>query len=688
MQTTDPILQPLKIKGVEFRNRMISTAHAPGYIEDRLPKERYRLYHLEKAKGGIGLTMFGGSCTVSVDSPSAFGQIDLSTDKALPWIRTLANSVHNEGTRIMCQITHLGRRTAYDVEHWLPPVAPSSVRERPHGTTPAQISIRDINRIITDYGDAALRCAEAGLDGVELMAYGHLIDQFWTPAFNQRSDDYGGELENRLGFVLRVLKEINRRLGDRDDFLVGIRMTGDDQLSTHMGIEGLDQEECLRIAKRLESTGHLDFINIVGGHLTTDMGLADCIPPMGNPSAPFLNLAGEMKKSLKLPVLHATRITDIATARYALSSGLVDLIGMTRGHMADPHIVKKIERGQEDRIRPCVGAGFCLDRLHAKGEALCLHNPATGREGSLPHHISRSTDTPKRVLVVGAGPAGLEAARVCGSRGHQVRVLEAGNEVGGQLLLASKVERRKELISIVAWLKGECDALEVEFVYQCFAELRDVVQFQPDMVIVATGGLPLPLELDKGSELITDLWDVLSGFVLPAKNVLLYDDNGAHQAMSSGEFLLNNGTESLEMVSPHRVIGREVGDVNFPHYLRGLYRHDVRLTPDWELSGIEKMSDGLKVTLWNEYSGAMTNRVVDQVIVENGTMANDELYHALLQDSINLGEVDFEGLKINKPQILNHNAQGEYHLYRIGDAWAQRNVHAAIYDALRLLKDY
>jgi 2,4-dienoyl-CoA reductase-like NADH-dependent reductase (Old Yellow Enzyme family) len=688
MQTTDPILQPFTIKNVEFRNRMISTAHAPGYIEDRMPKDRYRLYHLEKARGGIGLTMFGGSCTVSIDSPSAFGQIDLSTDKALPWIRALANSVHDEGARIMCQITHLGRRTAYDVEHWLPPVAPSSVRERPHGTMPAQISIRDIDRIVTDYGDAALRCAEAGLDGVELMAYGHLIDQFWTPAFNQRSDEFGGELEGRLEFVLRVLEEINGRLGDRDDFLIGIRMTADDQLSTHLGIEGLDQEECLRIARRLELTGHLDFINIVGGHLTTDMGLADCIPPMGNPSAPFLNLAGEMKNNLKLPVMHATRITDVATARYALSSGLVDFIGMTRGHMADPHIVNKIKMGQEDRIRPCVGAGYCLDRLHAKGEALCLHNPATGREGGLPHQISRSCDPAKRVLVVGAGPAGLEAARVCGSRGHQVRVLEAGNEVGGQLLLASKVERRKELISIVGWLKGECDALGVEFVYQCFAEVMDVVQFEPDMVIIATGGLPLSLELSKGSELITGLWDVLSGFVPPAKNVLLYDDNGGHQAMSSGEYLFNNGTESLEVVSPHRVIGREVGDVNFPHYLRGLYQYDVRLTPDWELKAIERASDGLEVVLWNEYSATKIKRRVDQVIVENGTMVNDELYHNLIQGSSNLGEVDFEGLKNNRPTMLNLNDAGKYYLYRIGDAWAQRNVHAAIYDALRLLKDY
>jgi len=526
------------------------------------------------------------------------------------------------------------------------------------------------------------------LDGVELMAYGHLIDQFWTPAFNNRGDEFGGDLEGRLQFVLMVLEEVNARLGSREDFLLGIRMTGDDKLSSHLGIDGLNQDDCLKIAIRLEETKQLDFINIVGGHLTTDMGLADCIPPMGNPSAPFLNLAGKMKQALNLPVLHATRITDVATARYALSSGLVDLIGMTRGHMADPHIVRKIESGEEDRIRPCVGAGYCLDRLHAKGEALCLHNPATGREGALPHMVQPSSASKNRVVVVGAGPAGLEAARVCASRGHQVSVLEAGNEVGGQLLLASKVARRKELLSIIGWLKGECDHLGVEFTYQCFAGPSDIEQYNPDMVIIATGGLPLPLELTTGAELLTGLWDVLSGYAQPANKVLLYDDNGGHQAMSGGEYLFSNGTQTLEIVSPHRVIGREVGDVNFPHYLRGLYQHDVRLTPDWELRAVSKQPGGLEVTLWNEYSSTETKRVVDQVIVENGTMANDELYQQLLQKSKNLGEVDFEGLKANRPELLDLNAEGRYYLYRIGDAWAQRNVHAGIYDALRLLKDY
>ncbi|HCH25437.1 MAG TPA: N-methylproline demethylase, partial [Oceanospirillaceae bacterium] len=430
----------------------------------------------------------------------------------------------------------------------------------------------------------------------------------------------------------------------------------------------------------------LDFFNFVGGHLTTDMGLADCIPPMGNPSAPHLALAARLKQELSLPVMHATRVTDVATARYAIESGAVDLIGMTRGHMADPNIIAKLKAGKEDRIRPCVGAGYCLDRLHEKGEALCIHNVATGREDRIPHQVTAASEQ-KTVVVIGAGVAGLEAARVSAERGHKVTVLEATGEVGGQINLASRVERRAEMASIPAWLKQECDSLGVEFEYETWGDVDDITQRQPDMVIVATGGLPRPLPIT-GEHLLTSLWDVLSGQVKVAKQVLLFDNNGGHQAMSAGQFLFQNGCENLEFISPHRMVSRDVGDVNFPHYLRDLYANNARLTPDWEVRKVEKQGGQRLVTLWNEYSNSQQTRLVDQVIVENSTDANDELYHELAPLSRNLGEVDMQGIQTDQPQLLDKNPDGQFYMYRIGDAWAGRNVHAALYDAIRLLKDY
>jgi 2,4-dienoyl-CoA reductase-like NADH-dependent reductase (Old Yellow Enzyme family) len=696
---TDPLLQSYQLKHLTLRNRLMSSAHAPGYIEDRMPKQRYRLYHQEKAKGGLGLTMFGGSSTVSADSPAAFAQIDLSQDAATPWLMQLAQAVHDEGAAIMCQLTHLGRRTRFDVEHWLPPVAPIALAERPHGSVPAQLLEADIKRILHDYGRAVYRCAEAGLDGIELMAYGHLIDQFWTPAFNQRDDDFGGDLNGRLEFTYRLLDTIRQYVGP--EFIVGIRMTGDDFLCTNpqfdpqspsnptqSGIQGLNETACLDIAKALEATAHLDFFNFVGGHLTTDMGLADCIPPMGNPSSPYLNLAGRMKNELNLPVLHATRVTDVATARHAIASGLVDVIGMTRGHMADPHIVNKIIAGQEHRIRPCVGSGYCLDRLHAQGEALCIHNVATGREAQLPHIIARSGAAKKTVLVVGAGVAGLEAARIAASRGHKVTVLEASNRVGGQINLASQAKRRQEMHAISEWLWNECSELGVTFEFDTWADDSVIEHYQPQMVVIATGGIPQQFSLMAGEHLITSVWDILAGQVKPAHSVLLYDETGTHAGISCAEFMLQQGSSVLEMVSPHRHIGREVGDVNFPHYLRGLYAAGARLTPDWELVKIESMDGQLQATLFNEYSHQYQTRLVDQVVVENGTQVNDELFHQLSPASRNLGQIDFSGLRQNQPQLLELNTSGSYYLYRIGDAWAGRNVHAALYDALRLLKGY
>ena len=685
----DPLLQPLQLKHLSLRNRILSTAHAPGYIEDRMPRARYRAYHEEKARGGLALSMFGGSSTVSPDSPSAFAQIDVSCDAVIPHFRALAEAVKAHGTAIMCQITHLGRRTAFDTEHWLPPIAPSPVKERPHGSQPRAAEAADLRRVARDYGLAAARCQEGGLDGIELMAYSHLLDQFWSPPFNLREDDYGGELDNRLRFAREVLAEIRRQCGG--EFIVGIRMSGEERLPASASPDGRpgghDAETCLEIARRLQATGQIDFVNVVGGHLSTDMGLADCIPPMGNPSAPALPLAQRFKRELSLPVFHATRVTDVATARHAIADGLVDMIGMTRGHMADPHIVAKIQRGEEARIRPCVGAGYCLDRLHQVGEALCIHNPATGRERSIPQRIARSDGPRKRVVVVGAGVAGLEAARVCAARGHRVLVLEAGERVGGQINLAAVPQRRREMGSICAWLKDECDHAGVEFRYNVFAEAADVLAERPQVVVVATGGLPQPVSLAVGGELVTGLWDVLGGHVRPRGSVLLYDDNGGHPAMSAGEYILDHGAESLELVAPQRMVCREVGDVNFPHYLRGLYRRGARLTPDWELRELYREDGRLRAVLWSEYAEVTDQRIVDQVVVENGTLPNDELFHALRERSTNLGEIDFDGIRDNRPRQLENNPDGEFYLLRIGDAWAGRNVHAAIYDAIRLTKD-
>jgi len=673
----DPLLQPFTLKHLQLKNRVMSTSHEPAYSENGLPKERYQRYHEEKAKGGIGLTMFGGGTLVAPDSPAAYGNLYAGDDEIIPHFQALARRVHAHGAVTMCQLSHLGRRTSNYAGEWLPVIAPSAVREPAHRAFPKAMEDWDIRRIVKAYGDAARRCQEGELDGIEVFANGHLLDSFWTPAVNRRTDAYGGSLENRMRFSIEVLEAIRRQVGD--DYIVGIRMMFDEALEG-----GLQFDEGLRIGEILVETGMIDFFNVNRGHCSTSAGLADLIPNMGVAQAPHLSFAGQIKQHFNLPVMHAARINDVATARYAVREGLLDLVSMTRAHIADPHIVAKIMRGEEDQIRPCVGMGYCIDRIYGEGEALCAHNPATGRETSIPHVITKSLSEQRNIVVVGAGPAGLEAARVCASRGHQVTLFEASSIHGGQLNIAAKLKRRVEILGITDWLFDQCQRLGVTFHFNAFADREMVLGLSPDLVLVATGGVPHPGYLKNGADLAVSSWDILSGAVPIKKNVLYFDDNGQHAGMTCAEFLAESSC-TLEYLSPEMMIAPDIGGTNHPAYLRALYGNNVAITLNQRLTGITREDDGYTATIFNEYTNTNEQRRVDQVVADNGTLPVDDLYFDLRAASSNLGEVDQKALIAGQPQTLLNNPNGHYQLFRIGDAVSSRNVHAAIYDALRLL---
>ena len=677
-QTKDPLLQPFQLRHLLIRNRIISTAHEPAYSEDALPKLRYQLYHEEKARGGIGMTMFGGSTLVDRDSPPAFGNLYAGSDEIVPYFHQLAERVHKHNCVLMCQITHLGRRTSPYVNDWLPTIAASCVREAAHRSFPKIMEQEDMARVAKAYGAAARRCLEGNIDGVEIEGYGHLLDGFWSPITNRRTDDYGGSLSNRIRFTLEVINEIRNQVGS--DYIVGIRMVIDEDLPG-----GIEFEEGMEIAKILTDTGKIDFINVIKGHVDTDEGLSHVIPNMGSPSGPHLEFTSAVRSELKLPVIHAARIADVATARHAVASGCVDLVGMTRAHMADPHIVQKIIEAKEDQIRPCVGAGYCIDRIYEGYEALCIHNPATGREETIPHVVSM-TQKSKKVVVVGAGPAGLEAARVCAERGHEVVLFEATDQPGGQVLIASRVERRREIMGIVDWRYGQLQRMAVQFRFNTYADADTVLAENPDVVIIATGGYPNQDFLKSGKELTTTTWDILTGMVAPAEEAIVYDDNGQHQAVSCVEFMTDSGS-SVELVTPDRLIAFEVGGTNYPIYLKNFYDHGVTMTTNLRLIEVSRNQGMLQGTFYNEFDRSTTVRKSPQIVVEHGTLPNDELYFALKENSINQGVVDYDALVENRPQSIRSNSFGEFQLFRVGDAVASRNIHAAIYDSIRICKD-
>lgn len=646
------LFSPVAIRHLTLKNRIYSSGHAEAMAEDGRLTERLRQYHAAKARGGCALTIFGGSTSVHPSSPAAaWRQIANHDDTIIPAYRSIAAAVHAHDCLVFTQLTHLGRRAQSDPESGGVLLAPSQIPERVHREVPHELESEQIAELVGAFGEAARRCRDGGLDGIEIsMAHNHLIDQFWSPLFNRRTDEYGGSLPNRMRFGLEVLAEIRRRVGG--DFVVGVRISGDERTPG-----GLDGGDMAAIARRLAASGLVDFLSIIGGGAHTYALQAAVVPNMSFAHGVFLPLAAQVKDAVPgMPILHASRVVDPRHAARIVADGHVDVVGMTRALIADPELPRKARDGRLDDIRLCVGANEgCIDRIYQGKPVTCVQNPAAGREGELGE--TRPASTAHRVVVVGGGVAGLEAARTAALRGHRVVLLEKAGELGGQVLLAARAPARAEYAGIVRFLAAQVHKLAVDVRLEVDATPDLVVGEAPDAVVVATGShayVP-PVPGSDGKHVVTAR-QVLAGEAETGARVVVIDDVHTEEALSTAELLLDQG-KRVEIVSPLFHVGQDIGITSIvPLYTR-LASKGVVLTPCCELRAVE----GSAVVIAHVFTGAERRiESVDSVVLATGSRSTDALYRAL------------------KGRVRA--------LYAAGDCVAPRGVHHAILDGTRVAR--
>ena len=487
------LFTPLRIGTFTVRNRILSTAHFTGFGERGLPSERHKDYWGSKARGGIGLII----TEVQPVHPTAGigpSMIQCYRDGVVEAFKPLVEEIHRAGARFIAQIWHPGKSTlVYSVREV---VSSSPIPSPAYGGRPRALKVEEIQELVRSYAESAARMRKAGLDGVEIhCAHGYLPIQFMSPLHNIRTDEYGGSEENRIRFPLEVIKAVRREIGD--DFTVGIRITGDE-----LTPGGLTLSDMKRITPRLVSAGNLDYVNV-------SLGGANVIAPMGTPHGAYVYLAEGIKEGVKVPVFCIGRIVDPAMAEEIVTQKRADMVGMTRANMCDPELANKAREGRLGEIRPCIGLMTCWSRTAHPEGITCGLNPSVGREEKV--KITPAIKK-KRILVIGGGAAGMEAARVAAERGHTVALYEKEAYLGGQMIIASKTANRAEMKKPVEYYQHQLKRLGV-IVHLGTAVTKETIgRENPDEIILASGGLPKGMSIPgAGSGQVVQGRDVLLG---------------------------------------------------------------------------------------------------------------------------------------------------------------------------------
>jgi 2,4-dienoyl-CoA reductase-like NADH-dependent reductase (Old Yellow Enzyme family) len=641
------LFSPLQLRGHVLKNRIFSTGHMTVMLQDGLPTDAMVAYHEARAKGGAGLIIIEAA-RAHASGDSGRPAIRAYEDACIPGYQRIAKACQAHGCKVFGQLTHPGREMtlAADGTHAVA-FAPSAVPNERFHIMPREMPLALIKGIIKGFGTAAARLKTAGLDGVEVVAsHGYLLSQFLNPRINQRQDAYGGTPENRLRFVSEVLAAVRGAAGS--DMLVGIRLSGDEK--DH---DGLEAPEILGLATMLTRLGHLDYLNVTAGTSAGLAGSTHIVPPMAYDTAYTAPLAAAIRAEVDIPVFVAGRINQPQIAEQVLASGQADMCGMTRALISDPEMPNKATHGHLDNIRACVACNqACIGHMLNGYPISCIQHPETGRE--LEFGTLTPAKQPRKVMIVGGGPAGMKAASVAAKRGHSVTLFEAQPTLGGQVNLAQLLPGRAEFGGVTTNLAREMDLAGVEIQLNTNVTRALVDREQPDVAILATGAMPYSPKIEGAGEAhIIEAWQVLRGTGNVGGRVVIADWRCDWVGLGLAELLARNGCH-VRLVVNGMVAGQSIPQYARDKWLGDLHRLGVEITPHARLFGADKDSAYFQHTLSGE---AMEFEGVDTVVTALGHRADTALVDAL------------EGWS------------GEKHM--IGDCLCVRTVEEAVLEGLR-----
>ncbi len=528
----DPIFDPIAINQLKVKNRIYMPAMHMGMAVDFEVTDPLINFYAERARGGAGLICVGYATVDDLSGNTT--NIGAHRDEFIPGLTRLANAIKENGACAAAQLNHAGRYNFSFFLNGQQPVAPSAIASRMTKETPHALTIDEIHTIVDAFAQAAGRVQAAGFDAVEILSgTGYLISEFLSPLTNQREDDYGGDLPNRMRFGLEVMQAIRRKVGQ--DFPVIVRMNGNDFM-----VDGQDRRELQTYARALQEEGHVDALSInVGWHEARVPQITTAVP-----RGAFAYLARAIKKQVSIPVIYGHRVNDPATARELILDDMCDMVAMGRSLIADPYLPEKTRLNREKEIVHCVAcAQGCFDNLFKLKSVECLCNPKAGHEAECT--AIRKTDTPKRIMVVGGGAAGMRAALTAAERGHSVHLYEASAELGGQLYLAAAPPGRNEFATLARDLAIQVALSPVEVHLNMVVDEALLEANPPDHVIVATGARPItpPIPGIEGAHVV-QAWDVLRNRVRTGRRCVIV--GGGAVGVETALFLAEKGTLSGE----------------------------------------------------------------------------------------------------------------------------------------------